>query len=76
MRNNFLTELRDCYAGPWPRALFYLLLVAIAGPLVGFLITGEPLAPRMFVGSSLLALALFAIGIRVKRVYPRSDNQP
>lgn len=75
MKTNLLTEFRDYYAGPWPRAVLHLLLVAVGGPLIGVLITGESFSIRLFVGSSLVALAALSVGVWAKRRYPRSNDR-
>jgi hypothetical protein len=75
MKTNWLTEFRDYYAGPWPQAALHLLLVAIGGPIIAVLVTEEPLSLRLFVGSSLVAFCAFAVGIGVKRRYPRPTDR-
>lgn len=75
MKKNMIAEFRDSYAGPWPTAVLHLLLVAIGGPLIGMLLTDEPLSLRLFVGSSLVAITAFSIGVWAKRRYPRSDGR-
>lgn len=74
MKQNLLSDFRDIYAGPWPRAISFLLLLVFGGPLVGALITGEPISPKLFVASGFVAVTVFITGVWVKRRYPRSEE--
>lgn len=74
MKLNLLTDFRDTYAGPWPRALFFLALVAFGGPLISALFFDEPISLKMFVGSGAVSVAAFLTGVWVKRHYPRQQD--
>lgn len=67
MKKHFLSDFAEVYAGPWPRALKYLLLVILSGPIIGSLIFAEPIAPRMFLGSFLVAVCAFVVGVWLKK---------
>lgn len=73
MKNNLLSDIRDTYAGPWPRAILFLLVLVFGGPCVSALITGESLSPRLFVGSGFVAFVVFFTGVWVKQRYPPSE---
>lgn len=75
MKHNLLADFRDTYAGPWPRALFFLALVALGGPVISALIFDEPISLRMFIGSGFVGVAAFITGVWVKRHYPRQQDQ-
>lgn len=63
MIRGMLSEFRETYAGPWPRAVVSLLTVSFGGPAVATLLTGEPFSLRLFAGSALVAIAAFLIGV-------------
>ena len=75
VKSNMLIEFRDYYAGPWPRAVLHLFLVAMGGPLIAVLVTDATFSLRLFVGSSLVACFAFAVGVWAKQRYPRPADR-
>jgi hypothetical protein len=53
------------YAGPWPDALFNLVLVTIGGALLTPLL-GKPIELKSLIGSGCVALIAFGIGVWAK----------
>lgn len=62
-----LKDFRDNFAGPWPRALSFFLLVAMGGPLVSAIIFFEPPPVQSFVASTIFAIFASALAIVIKR---------
>ncbi|PKM47112.1 MAG: hypothetical protein CVV05_01605 [Gammaproteobacteria bacterium HGW-Gammaproteobacteria-1] len=68
---NTLTELRDTYAGPWPRALISVASVVIGGHLIAHVFFDAPLwSVRGLLGPSLVGLGVVGLAFWLKRRYP------
>jgi hypothetical protein len=72
---NYLTEIRDEYAGPWPRALRAVATIAIGGHLVAHFIFGAPLWSVGVLGSLSVGVALVVFALWMKRRYPASKTR-
>jgi hypothetical protein len=74
-----LIDFRDTYARSWLKSILNIALIIIAGPLIAGLIFDDPITPRLFLGSALVAAGAFAVRLWAKQRYPISlegENTP
>ena len=69
-KKNTLTLFMDTYAGPWPKALAYMLFVIFGGQLIAFIVVGE-IHLKSLLGSSVVGVGCLIWSVWLKRKYTR-----